>query len=153
MQNAVSALLKPDHVTLDVEASEAETAILDVAAPLATNLAVADFAAFCQAVLEREKISSTAVGFGVAFPHARTNHVREIVMAAGRSAEGVIFPGASEPVRVIFVIGTPLGLVRDHLALLGGLAKVLKDPAVRQRLLSAMSAEEFLEALQPRNDP
>jgi mannitol/fructose-specific phosphotransferase system IIA component (Ntr-type) len=149
MRSAVADLLRPDHVTLDVEASDARAAILAAAAPLVRHPAVTDFAAFCQDVLERETISSTAIGFGVAFPHARGHHVQEIVMAAGRTAEGVLFPGAGEPVRLIFVIGTPLGMVREYLALLGSLAKVLKDPDVRRRLLGAASAGEFLEALRP----
>lgn len=149
MTNAVSDLLRADHVTLGLKAREASGAILAAAAPLAENLAVTDFAAFCQAVLERETISSTAMGFGVAFPHARVDHVQEIVMAAGRSEEGVLFPGAAEPVRLIFVIGTPVGMVREYLGLLGSLAKMLKSPAVRQRLLSAATGDQFLEALRP----
>ena len=42
-------------------------------------------------MLEREKLSTTALGHGVAFPHARTTLVTEIVVAVGRSREGVLF--------------------------------------------------------------
>jgi mannitol/fructose-specific phosphotransferase system IIA component (Ntr-type) len=147
MANALSELLRPENVTLDLPPSEADAAILAAAAPLALRPAVTNFGAFCQALLEREKTSSTAIGLGVAFPHARMNHVTEIVMAAGRCSEGVAFPGADEPVRLIFVIGTPLGMVREYLKLLGGLAKVLKRAELRQRLLRAATAAEFVHAL------
>jgi mannitol/fructose-specific phosphotransferase system IIA component (Ntr-type) len=149
MAETIADLLLLEAVSLDLDARDVGEAIVAVAAPLARNGAVADFGAFCESVLEREKISPTSIGYGIAFPHARTDDVRKIVVAAGRFAQGVDFPGAAEPIRLVFVIGTPLRMVREYLGLLGSLAKALKDPGVRERLLGAASAGEFVEALRP----
>jgi mannitol/fructose-specific phosphotransferase system IIA component (Ntr-type) len=151
MATTVLDLLTPDLLTLDLRASTAGDAI-GAAAPLARNPAVSDFAAFCAAVLAREEISPTAVGYGVAFPHARVNHVRQIVIAAGRSSEGIAFAGSLQRVHLILVIGTPLDMVREYLALLGGLAKLLKNIRVRERLMDAATADEFLAALRPSSE-
>jgi mannitol/fructose-specific phosphotransferase system IIA component (Ntr-type) len=140
-------LLTPDLVTLDFAAANAADAIRATAAPLAGNPAVSDFNAFCSAVLAREEMSPTAAGHGVAFPHARGNYVSEIVVAAGRSRDGVPFGASGEQVHFVFIIGTPLDKVRDYLTLLSGLARLLKDSAVRERLLSASTPEALLKAL------
>lgn len=140
-------LLTPDLVTLDFAAANAAEAIRATAAPLAKHPAVSDFDGFCAAVLAREEMSPTAAGHGVAFPHARGHYVSQIVTAAGRSREGVPFGSNGERVHFIFIIGTPLDKVRDYLTLLSGLARLIKDPAVRERLLAADSAPALLQAL------
>ncbi len=142
-------LLTPDRIALDLGAKRAEEAIREVAALLVTHPSVLDLEAFCAAVLAREAVSTTAAEYGVAFPHARVDCVRQIVIAAGRSREGVTFVGSPQRVHLIFVIGTPLEMVREYLALLGGLARLLKNPRVRERLREARTADEFRAALVP----
>ena len=59
---------------------------------------------------EREKIGSTGVGRGVAIPHARSDAVKDFVIALGRSTKGVKFDSLDdEPAKLIFLIGTPKG--------------------------------------------
>ena len=106
-----------------------------------------DCTRLADAVLEREKLSTTALGHGVAFPHARTAEVSGIVVAAGRSREGVKFGGSDERVHFLFVIGTPPDRVAQYLALVGRLARLLKEEAVRAQLLAATTPEEFLNPL------
>lgn len=147
MAPSLLELLTPELVTLDFAAANATEAIRATAAPLARHPAVSDFSGFCAAVLAREEMSPTAAGHGVAFPHARGNYVSEIVVAAGRSREGVTFGGNGERVHFIFIIGTPLDKVRDYLTLLSGLARLIKNPSVHERLLAADSAAGLLQAL------
>jgi mannitol/fructose-specific phosphotransferase system IIA component (Ntr-type) len=143
----LSQLLAPELVALQLKARTSAEAILETARPLEANPAVSDFAAFHQAILEREAVSPTALGNGIALPHARTSHVRKVVIAAGRSEEGIWFENSQQQVRLIFVIGTPTELVREYLSLVGLLTRLLRQPAVRERLLSAKSPAEFLAPL------
>jgi mannitol/fructose-specific phosphotransferase system IIA component (Ntr-type) len=147
MAVSILDLLTPESLVLDLRGVTVGEAICDVAASLERNGGMVDFPAFRAAVLAREEISSTAAGYGVAFPHGRGDYVRQIVIAAGRSSEGIEFPGSLERVHLIFVIGTPPDLVREYLALLGGLAKLLKNAGVRERLMTAANAAEFFAVL------
>ena len=105
--------------------------------------AVSDAGKLTVEVLEREKLSPTAMGHGVAFPHARTSAVKQIVMAVGRSREGVTFAGSPDgPVHFFFVIATPPNQVPQYLSVVGRLARLLRSEGVREQLLTAATAEE-----------
>ena len=140
-------LLNSAPITPDLTAANGEEAIRKLTGSLAGNPAVTDAVKFGAELLERERISPTAMGHGVAFPHARTNAVRQIVMAIGRSRDGVPFTGADSPVQFLFVIGTPPNQVPQYLALVGKLARLLKTEAVREQLLHAMTAAAVRAAL------
>ena len=132
---------------LDLPASTHTEAIASTARLLARKPQVIDPAGFEREVLAREKLSPTAVGNGVAFPHARTNSVQDIVMAAVRLKTALTFGEGQPPVRLIFLIGTPNNMVREYLGLVGDLARRVKPESVRNQLLAVAKAAEFLAAL------
>ena len=147
MTSPLPASLSPALVLLDLHAADETAAIQAITARLAGQPDVADAEAFGAEVIAREKLCPTALGYGVAFPHARTTGVRQLVMAVGRSPEGVVFAEAKETVHFLFVIGTPPDRVPPYLALVGYLARLLKEAAIRDRLLTAATAEGFLGVL------
>ena len=147
MTFSFSDLIAAAPVTLDLQAANEEEAIRRVAGSLAGNAAVADAGRLAREVLEREKLSPTAMGSGVAFPHARTDGVSAIVMACGRSVPGIPYRGADGPVHLLFVIGTPPDQASPYLALVGRLARLLKTDTVRAGLLAAGSVEEVRAVL------
>ena len=147
MTPPLSELLVPAVLQLDLTAPYEEAAIRAVTARLADNPAVRDVNRLAAQVLEREKLSTTALGHGVAFPHARTGEVSQIVIAVGRSREGVVFRESGQRVNFLFVIGTPPDRVAQYLALVGRLARLLKEESLRAQLLAATTAEEFLTPL------
>jgi mannitol/fructose-specific phosphotransferase system IIA component (Ntr-type) len=144
----LSELLTPEHVTLDLPDGDETAAICAVTALLKGDPAIGDLAKLTAEVLEREALASTALGSGVAFPHARTRQAERIVVAAGRSLEGIPFLGGEERVHFLFVIATPENRVPQYLAAVGKLARLLKNPAVRAELMRASSVAEFLAPLQ-----
>jgi mannitol/fructose-specific phosphotransferase system IIA component (Ntr-type) len=143
---SVAQLIKPSSILLEMGASNKNEAILEVAAMVRHDPDVSDFPCFCRELLERDELKSTAAGFGVAFPHARTDAVREIVIAAGRNAAGVKF--GDEPVQFLFVIGTPREKVTEYLVAVGSLARLLRQEKTRAALLAAKTPEEFIHALE-----
>jgi mannitol/fructose-specific phosphotransferase system IIA component (Ntr-type) len=94
--------------------------------------------AFLGEVTAREPKKPSVVENGVAFPHARTDLVDQIVLGIGRSPDGIPFD-KGERAQLIF-IGVPQRLVNDYLICLGTLARVLKDDAVRETLMGAQTA-------------
>ena len=70
--------------------------------------AVSSDSEFLNAVLERERLGSTAIGKGVAVPHARTHHIKKITIAIARLQDGIEFgSGDGSRVDLIFLLGTP----------------------------------------------
>jgi mannitol/fructose-specific phosphotransferase system IIA component (Ntr-type) len=84
---------------------------------------------------------------GVAFPHARTDLVDEIVVGIGRSRAGIPVGTNQQRARLIFVIGVPERLVNDYLICVGALVRLVKDDAIRTALLESETPRQFLDAL------
>ncbi|MCU0611260.1 MAG: PTS sugar transporter subunit IIA [Candidatus Eisenbacteria bacterium] len=101
-------------------------------------------------LLARERVGTTALGKGLAVPHARTALVTTLSVVIGRSVEGVDY-GAPDrkPVHVFFLV---LGPNEDpsqlYLSFLSTIVKVFKSRAMKRRLLAAASFEELVGILE-----
>ena len=99
-----------------------------------------------RALREREQLHSTGIGDGVALPHARNALVGLVdrpVIVFGRHAQGIPFDAIDgEPARLFFLLVAPT--VTQHLAVLARISRLLRDPRVRQELLTADSAKKVL---------
>ena len=102
---------------------------------------------FLQEVIARERTSSTLSEHGVAFPHARTDLVDHIVLGIGRSEAGIPWNENGERAHLIFLIGVPQKMLNDYLVVIGTIARVTKDNALRTLLLHAENVDEFIETM------
>ena len=143
MAGRLAQLLDPAHITLHVRSTEHTAALNEVAHLLAGHPDVIDFQGFYDEILARDRLDTTCLGNGIALPHARTEHVGKIVMAVGRSDQGVFFESGSQTVQLIFMLGTPRSDPGGYLQIVGLLCRIFKDPANRSALLSAATPEEF----------
>lgn len=108
---------------------------------------IADADGYRKGILAREALSSTAVGEGIAIPHAKSDAVKAPSLAAMTIPGGVDYEAMDgEPSNLIFMIAAPNdGDV--HLEVLSRLMTVLMDEDFRARLTAAKSAEEFLSVI------
>lgn len=108
---------------------------------------IADADGYRKGILAREALSSTAVGEGIAIPHAKSDAVKAPSLAAMTVPDGVDYEAMDgEPSNLIFMIAAPNdGDV--HLEVLSRLMTVLMDEDFRARLTAAKSAEEFLSVI------
>ena len=127
---------------LELEARTRDEALREIVA----TIELAEPEAFLQEVIAREGVQTTLVSHGIAFPHARTYLLERIVLGIGRSVEGVSF-APDQRSHLIFVIGVPQRLVSDYLVCVGALARLTRDEEIRQALLRAETAGEFVELL------
>jgi len=145
----IAALLSPETIRLELQAKQKIPALREVAELLAQSKCVGDFEAFFNEILQREHVSNTALGHDVAIPHARTDQCSDILVAVGRSTEGIDFEAKDgQPVRLIFLIGTPKQMVTDYLRVVGNLARLLRQDTLRQRLLEAPDAATFIKTIE-----
>jgi mannitol/fructose-specific phosphotransferase system IIA component (Ntr-type) len=146
MAIALTDLLNPKHVDLDLRTRELEIALRKIVGLLTATGQIGEPEKFLEQLLARERENPSAVEHGVAFPHARTDLVNQIVLGIGRSRAGIPFEKRGRA-RLIFVIAVPQRLVSDYLICVGTLARLLKDDVVRNRLVNADTAEQFVEIL------
>ncbi|MCF7688411.1 MAG: PTS sugar transporter subunit IIA [Cephaloticoccus sp.] len=147
MAGRLSTLLDPSRINLAVKNTRRTAAINEVARQLAEHPDVTNFDGFYNELLARERLDTTYLGNEIALPHARTEHVRKIVLAVGRSAVGVHFENCDQTVRLLFVLGTPKSNPTDYLMVVSSLCKILKEPANREALMTAATPEDFARAL------
>ena len=150
MPIAPADLLTEQQVILRLRSRKSANAIREIVDVLASDIStrkIANPQAFLEQVLAREQTHPSIVQDGVAFPHARTDLVDEIVTGVGRSRAGIPFGQNQQRAHLIFVIGVPERLISDYLVCVGNLARLVKDEAIRSRLLNAGTPHEFIEAL------
>lgn len=100
------------------------------------------------AMLERERFGTTAVGGGIAIPHGKHDGVREVSIAIGVSREGIDFNSLDgKPVHVVMATVSPTYEAATYLQLLQSASFVLGDRMTVQRLKQATSPEEILELI------
>jgi mannitol/fructose-specific phosphotransferase system IIA component (Ntr-type) len=147
MSALLSEILDPQQVVLELREATAEEAILEIVELLRNNGQVKDYFKLADAVMEREGRTSTNTGDGVAFPHARTSLVDHVVLGIGRTKGGIRFGHSKQLVHLIFLIAVPERMVTDYLVCVGALARVVKDEARRNALMTATTAEELVEQI------
>ena len=95
-------------------------------------------------LLERERISTTAIGEGVAIPHGKLNGVERVVGVFARSPEGIDFASLDgAPTHLFFVLVAPENAAADHLKALARISRLLKDEVFRRRLMAGQSSQEL----------
>ncbi len=143
----LEALLDPKHVVLELRGRTAAEAILEIAQHLGESGELNKPQEFFEAVMEREGKSSTVANGGVAFPHARTDLVDQLLLGIGRSENGVSFGDEGRKVHLLFVLAVPQQMVNDYLICVGSLARRLNKETTRQALREAATPAEFLDRL------
>jgi mannitol/fructose-specific phosphotransferase system IIA component (Ntr-type) len=147
MPGKITSLLDPSRILLHLQSTRRTAALNEIAHLLDGHPDVANFAGFYDELLARDRLDTTCLGNAVALPHARTDHVKKIVLAVGRADAGIPFDSNGEIVRLFFVLGTPKIKPGDYLAVVSALCKILKDPADRATFLNAPTPEAFIAAI------
>jgi len=103
-------------------------------------------------IKDREELVTTGIGYGVAFPHAKTKSVKGIVIAFGRSNEGIDFEAIDhKPVHLFFLIAAPEDAIGAHLNVMSRLSYLMKSEENRQKLMTVTSQGEVLELIDQVN--
>ena len=144
MAARLSSLLAPERIILSLQSTKRTAALQETAKLLEADPNVANFQGFYNELLARERLDTTCLGNEVALPHARTEHVKKIVLAVGRSEAGVLFENSNQNVKLMFVLGTPKNNPTDYLILVGALCRLIKDESSRAALLAASTPEAFI---------
>ena len=140
-------LLSKNSITLNA-APKSKAEAIDMLVDLQVKGGkIADREAYKKGILAREEMSSTAVGEGIAIPHAKSTAVKAPSLAAMTVPQGVDYEAMDdEPSNLLFMIAAPNdGDV--HLEVLSRLITILMDEDFRDKLLAASSKDAFLQII------
>ena len=147
MAVVLADVLDERAVTLELRARTRDEALREIIASMRCEARLEEPEQLFAEVLARERVQSTFMGRGVAFPHARTNLVNEICLGIGASRAGIPFGPQGELAHLIFVIAVPQRMVTDYLTCVGALARLSSDEKTRAALDAATAPNEFVEVL------
>jgi PTS system nitrogen regulatory IIA component len=100
------------------------------------------------ALREREAVTSTGIGNGVAIPHAKIDGLARMSLVLGRSATGIDFQALDDaPVHLVFMVIAPPKAISDYLKLLAAISAFVKNERNRKALLAARTREEIIAAI------
>ena len=109
---------------------------------------VDDETAFFTIVKEREATMTTGIGYGIAIPHGRYEHVEKLHFFMIRLAEPLDFDSLDgQPVQLVFLLAVPLSQAQKYGRILQALSGFLVRPENRKRLLEAGDEQQIYQIL------
>jgi mannitol/fructose-specific phosphotransferase system IIA component (Ntr-type) len=141
--------LRPDRVRLGLLVADSFELFRTLASELRAAGLVADADAVAEALRAREAVHSTAIGAGLAIPHARTAAASEPRFVAARLGMALDFDAPDGlPVDLVFLLVSPPSDPGAHVKQLALLARRLQDPQVVEALRRAPDEASFRRALE-----
>ena len=147
---SLSDLLRLDQIQLNLQGADKPSVLrelVEVVRELRDEPVQREI--FLQALLDREKLHTTAIGEGIALPHARNplgGLLKKPLIVFGRHLSGVPFDALDgNPVQLFFLIASPD--LTDHLAILARISRVIRDQKLRGELMAAMTNEEVIRSM------
>lgn len=144
----VQDILQKNSILIDLSCTDKTEVISQMARYMASLHDLPNGEMIGQKILEREADMSTGIGFGIAIPHGRINGIDKLYMVAARSNQGIEFNSIDEqPVHLIFMMISPANTSNDHTSILSSLSRIMSYEDVRTKLLTADTAENFLDII------
>ena len=142
----VFELLEEKFILTDFKSYKKEDLINELIDLHAGNDKVNNLGDVRRAVLEREKIMSTGVGKGFAIPHGKTNSIKDIIAAFGKTTHPIDYDALDgEPVHLVFLLVGKDTLVSKHIKSLSRISRLMNKDDFRQKLIEAESKSEILK--------
>ena len=143
----ITDLLKKQGISLSVSAKDKKDAIDQLVALHEKCGNLKDAAAYKEGILKREEMGTTAIGMGVAIPHAKSEAVKAPALTAITVPAGVNYdaPDGGDCQLIFMIAATLDGDV--HLEVLARMMQMLMDPEFTSKLKAAKSADEFLQII------
>ncbi|MGH7826796.1 MAG: PTS sugar transporter subunit IIA [Candidatus Binatia bacterium] len=144
----ITDFLTLEGVVTSLQSKEKNAALKEMADRLAACEPSLNAQKVFQVLLDREKISTTAIGEGVAIPHGKLPGVQRVIGIFARSPEGVDFTSLDGgPTHLFFVLMAPEDAAADHLKALARISRLLKDPAFRSQLMAGETSQEIFSMI------
>jgi nitrogen PTS system EIIA component len=143
----IEDMLTTDAIIPRLEADDKKQALQALAAK-AEALTGASASDIYAALIQRERLSSTSLGRGIAIPHVKLPGVKAITCIFARLEHPIPFESHDgEPVDLLFFLLAPEAAGADHLKALARISRLVRDPATLDGLRGAKDADGLRRVL------
>jgi PTS system nitrogen regulatory IIA component len=144
----IEDILAEELVLPDLGARSKTDVLVELARAVARQHPELDRERLVQALEDRERLNSTALGDGVAIPHGKLSGIKRVIAAFARSRQGVDFHSLDgEPTHLFFLLVAPEDSAGAHLKALARISRLLKDESFRARLMQASDATALYDII------
>ena len=144
----LSELINEQAISLSLAARDKDSCIKELVRLLESAHRVNTKGEILSKVLQRESMTSTGIGNGVAIPHGKTRLLDHLVAACGVSPGGMDFDSMDgEPAYLFILLVSPESLRGPHVKALANISRLLKEESVRLGLRQSRTPQEFLSLL------
>lgn len=143
-----SDFLKPSQIVYNLKAKDKIQALEELLDVLIKHKLIRNKKPILTRIIDRERLESTAIGHGVALPHARVDTGHDIAMVVGRSEPGIDFDsidGKKVHIIILIVWNPSIPGLFNHL--FAGLAQFLRRSGFRKRLFEAENKTQLYNVI------
>ena len=145
----ISDLLKKEIMIMEIAADNKIDAINEMIAKLKEKKMISDEELFREEIMNREELSSTGLGDGIAMPHAKTKAVNTPCVLFARSEKGIDYDSLDgQPAHLFFMIAAEDGANNTHIETLANLSKLLLKANFIEKLKKAKNPDEVIELVE-----
>src|SRR3989338_942458 len=144
----IMEFLSKKAIVTDIKSSKKEDVIKELVDTLINNTEIEKRSRnrLIEALIARESLGSTAIGQGIAIPHAKCDCVDKLTAAFGLSKKGVDFDSLDgEPAYIFFLLVAPQDSAGPHLKALARISRLLKDKYFRDGLRSSADEKSMIK--------
>lgn len=140
------------RINIDLVSSTKDESVVELLRLLKNESVKLNYEEILNAVREREEVEDTSYGHGFAFPHARTNAVKEMYILIGVSRKGLSDKTRDGvPVHVVCLLLTPSAIAKLYLQTLSGLAFFGRMPGTLAKILSITNKADLVKLIADAN--
>jgi len=141
-------VLSKKTVVVELKGHDKNAIMAELTDCLADEKVLSDKDAFLKAIKEREVLESTAIGGGIAIPHAKHESVKRIFCAMGIIKDGVEFNALDgKPVTAVLMVASHPDLNREYIQVVARAARLLKSEVMMQKIYAASSSPEIMKVI------
>jgi nitrogen PTS system EIIA component len=144
----ITEFLHPESVIGALAATDKPGVMAELCALLAKRVGDTEAAKLTEVLLDRERLSSTGIGDGVAIPHGKLAGLPGLVAAFGVSRAGLDFDAIDgKPTHLFFALLAPENSAGIHLKALARISRLFKNPAFRKAIVEAADAKAVYDLI------
>ena len=147
----INDVLNPSAVSADLKSTTKEEVIAELVGLLidAGEIEKKHKSKILDVLRAREALGSTAIGQGIAIPHAKCDCVKKLVGCMGVSKKGINFDSLDgEPAYIFFMLVAPVDSAGPHLKALARISRLLKDKYIRESLKVGKDEKTIFKLIQ-----
>jgi fructose-specific phosphotransferase system IIA component len=149
----LSEIMSDDMIIIPLRSLDKEDIIEEMVDHLYEKKKIGSRKKILQAILDREKVMSTGVGYHVAIPHGKAEGVKDIVASLGITESDVDFHSIdNKPVRLIFLLVGPPDKTGPHLKALSRISRLMHRKEFRTKLLKSQTPSEVMGIIEQEEE-